>query len=273
MAKKCRYKNKNYFKIALLTGSGLLFLLTAFKTLKTLANEETKNNINTSVLFQPPPGEEPPEDTEGGGSRDDSNNCDQDIVDRRLKNAGVRSTLTAIAPSGYNGLTTVSHPTFWIDLPKTSAQQAILLVKEGSDSNWHHLATHSQQSIDLKGKAGIIGIKLAQDAPVLEIGKNYQWIVTLVCGDRPNPNDPLVAAGIKRVAESKITMDVPTTLTQLERASQYAEKGIWYDALDILVAEKSSLNNWHNIWVKYLQSGGLADDIVRKPVISEVNDR
>lgn len=271
MAKKLRYRHKNRFKLCLLTGSILLFLLTTFKTLKTFANEEN-NNINTPVLFQPPPGEKPPEDTEGGGSRDDGNSCDRDIVDRR-SSASDRSTLTAIAPIGYNGLTTVERPTLWIDLPETSAQQAILLIKEGSDSNWQQLMTHWQQSINVKGKAGIIGIKLAQDAPPLEIGKNYQWVVALVCGDRPNPNDPLVAAGIKRVAESQITTGVPTTLTQLERASLYAKKGVWYDALDILVAEKSSLSNWNDIWIKYLQSGGLADNFALKPVIGELSNK
>lgn len=270
MAKKCRYLNKNRFKIALLTGSSLL--LFTVTTLKTFANEEKKDEVSATVLFQPPPGEKPPEDTEGGGSRDDSNSCDRDIANRGTKSAGDCSTLTAIAPLDYDGLTTVSHPTFWIDLPD-SAQQAILLVKEGSNSNWHQLATHSQQSINVAGKAGIIGIKLAQDAPALEIGKNYQWVVTLVCSDRPHPNDPLVAAGIKRVAESQITMNVPSTSTQLDRASLYAEKGVWYDALAILVGSKSSLSDWNNIWIKYLQSGGLADDIARKPIVGELNNK
>ena len=268
MAKKYKYLNKNHFKIALLTGSSLLFLFTAFKTPKTVANQEKKYEVNTTVLFKPPSAEEPPEDTEGGGSRDDSHSCDHDIT-ARTKSMGERSSLTAVAPIGYDGLTTVSHPTFWIDLPD-SAQQAILLVKEGSDSNWHQLATHSQQSIDVEGKAGIVGIKLATDAPPLEIGKNYQWIVTLVCSDRPNPNDPLVAAGIKRVDESQITMNTPIDLTQLALASLYAENGVWYDALDILVAEKSSLSDWNNIWVEYLQSGGLTDNLARKPIIGEL---
>ena len=265
MAKKCKYLNKNRLKIALLTGSSLLFFFTAFKTPKTFANEE-KQEVNTTVLFQPPLEETPPEDTEGGGSRDASNSCDRNIT-QRSKSAGDRTTLTAIAPINDDGLTTLSHPTFWLDLPETSAEQAIVLIKEGSNSNWHQLATHSQQSVNVAGKAGIIGIKLAQDAPALEIGKNYQWVVTLVCRDRPNPNDPLVTAGIKRVDESQITMNLPTTSTQLDRASLYAEKGIWYDALNILVAEKSSLSDWNNIWVEYLQSGGLSNDIARKPIV------
>ena len=269
MAQKYGYLNKSRLKIALLTGSSLLFLFSV-TTPKTFADEGKQHEVNTTVLFQPPPGEKPPEDTEGGGARDNSNSCDRDIVNQRSKSAGDRNNLTAIAPVDYDGLTTVSHPTFWIDLPETSAQQAILLIKEGDNSNWHQLATHSQQSIDVEGKAGIIGIELAQDAPALEVGKNYQWIVTLVCSDRPDPNDPLVSGGIKRVDESQITMNVPTTLTQLDRASLYAEKGIWYDALAILVGSKSSLSDWNNIWVEYLQSGGLADDVARKPVIGEL---
>lgn len=269
MTKKYRYRNNNRFKIALLTGSGLLLLFTVtVKTPKMFANEGKKHEVDPTVLFQPPSGEKPPEDTEGGGSRDASNSCDRGIADRRIESAGDRSTLTAIAPVDYDGLTTVSHPTLWVDLPD-SAQQAILLIKEGSDSNWHQLPTHSQQSINVEGKTGIVGIKLAQDAPPLKIGKNYQWIVTLVCSDRPNPNDPLVAAGIKRV-DAQIKMNVPATLTQLARASLYAEKGIWYDALNILVAEKSSLSDWNNIWVEYLQSGGLTNDIAREPIVEEL---
>ena len=117
MAQKSRYLNKNSFKIALLTGSSLLFLFSV-TTPKTFANEGKQHEVNTTVLFQPPRGEKPPEDTEGGGARDDSNSCDRGIANRRSKSPGDRSTLTAIAPPGYNGLTTVSHPTFWIDLPQ-----------------------------------------------------------------------------------------------------------------------------------------------------------
>ena len=236
-----------------------------------LANEATENNIDTHILFKPPPGEEEPENTKGGGSRDGGNSCDRDLANRRQKDSDNRSSLTAIAPIGYNGLTTVDRPTFWVNLPPTSARQAILLIKKGSDPDWHQLVTHSQQSIDLMGKAGLIGIELSQDAPALEIGEEYQWIVALVCGNQPNPNDPLITAGIERIDRSQINRNVPTTITKLDRASLYARQGIWYDALDILVAEKSSLTNWNDLWVKYLQSGGLSDEIANKPVVGKLS--
>ena len=242
--------NNNLALISFVTG--LSFLLTSVATAK----------INTIVLFQPPPEEERPENTEGAASRQNKQ-CFQDwFVTEQQKHTSDRLKLTAVVPDSNYGLTVSVRPTFWVYLPQTSAKQAILSIQEeGINPHW-------QQSINLSGKAGIMGIKLSDDAPALEIGKNYRWAVILVCGKRPNPNDPVVAAWIKPVDESQFIDSQLPEKTMLERAAWYAQKGIWYDALDILIAAKKS-DNWNNIWVKYLQSGGL-DDIANKPIISEL---
>ena len=234
-------------------------------------------NVDTTVLFRPPPKEEQPESTEGAASRQNKE-CSQDFLPRQQESLGARGNasyadraesetlrdrlnLTAVVPDSNYGLTVADRPNFWVYLPKTSAQQAILSIKEEG------VKPHWQQSVSLTGEAGIIGIKLSDDAPGLEIGKNYQWAVILVCGSRPNPNDPVVAAWIKRVDESPVIDSQLPAQTMLEKAAWYAQKGIWYDALDILIEEKkSSSDNWHDIWVKYLQSGGL-EEIANEPVI------
>ena len=272
MTIKRKYQNKNdWHIIGLSTVLNLLIpvLSTFFFVSEMLANEE-KNKIDTPILFQPPPGEEQPEDTKGGGSRDDGSSCDRDFTVQGQKNIGNPTSLTAIAPNGNYGLTTAERPTFWVNLPPTSAQQAILLIKKGSNPDWHRLPTHSQQLVNLTGEAGIVGMKLSKDAPALEIGKSYRWVVALVCGSKPSPNDPLIASGIGRIDRSQISRDTPNVLTELDKASLYAEKGIWYDALNILMAEKSSQNNWNDLWVGYLRSGGLADDIANETVIGEI---
>ena len=272
--------NNTYNNISSLTILSLLFSVAiAFSSaFDAMASEE---KINTPVLFQPPPGEEQPEETEGAGTRD-GGSCSHNVATQALKTIDDRSDLTAIAPyrnSNYGakiiyGGTTKGHPTFWVNLPKTSAQKAILMVKKGSDAPWHQLLPHWQQTISLPEKAGIIDIELSKDAPALEIGKNYQWKVVLVCGNSPNPNDPEVTAGIKRIDPSQINnSNVPTTQTELDKASLYARQGIWYDALDIVVEEKSSWNNWNDIWVGYLQSGGLARKIANEPVIDKSSGR
>ncbi len=242
---------------------------------------DTDTEINTPVLFRPPPESERPENTEGaasrGGTSDQYRECPQDFFvfrqqeflgDREGSGGGRnRLSLTAIVPDRNYGLTVAERPNFWFYLPKTSARQAILSIKEeGNNPHW-------QQSINLKGETGIIGIKLSDDAPALEIGKNYQWAIILVCGNKPNPNDPFVTAWIKRVDESINNSSqgerrrLPPT--GLEKANVYAQKGIWYDALDILIAErKSSWDNWSELWMKYLQSAGL-EQIANKPVVKE----
>ena len=170
-------------------------------------------NVNTVVLFQPPPQEEQPDSTEGAASRHNQE-CSQDLLASQQKESLEDNlSLTAIVPNSNYGLTVVDRPNIWVYLPKTSAQQAILSIKEEG------VKPHWQQSVSLTKEAGIMEIKLADDAPALEIGKNYRWAVILVCGNRPNPNDPVVAAWIKRIDESKLIDSQVPTKNRLEKAA------------------------------------------------------
>ena len=211
---------------------------------KAIANE--KKPKDPVIIFQPPPEDPQPEETEGAASRQD-NKCTGDL---RPPTTGNRPKFKAIVPQGNSGLTTQKHPTFWVYLPPTKARQAMLsIAKAGASPHW-------QQSIDLTGKSGTMGIKLNENAPGLGIGQNYRWALILVCGDRPHPNDPVVTAGIKRIEPANITNHLPPNATRLDWAAWYARQGIWYDALDILAQEKSSLSDGEELWLRYLQSGG-----------------
>lgn len=219
-----------------------------------IANAETE--INTTVLFQPPSEEEQPENTEGAASRGNKV-CSQDspVSSQQMQN---RINLTAVVPNNNYGLTLKERPIFWVYLPPTSAKQVILTVKEEESK------PHWQQSVNLTEEVGIMGIKLSDDAPILEVGKNYQWVVILVCNDRPHPNDPVVTSWIKRI-DTQVSEGSPT---ELEKAANYARQGIWYDALNILVTE-TSIDNWQNIWLEYLHSGGL-DEVANEPIIETI---
>ena len=205
-------------------------------------------DVETTVLFQPPPEEEQPKDTEGAASRQ-LGECAANNLELESQSVSKELSLTALVPQNNYGLTTQERPNFWIYLPSTSAKQAILSIKEAGKT------PHWQQSVDLDRNEGIVGIELSKDAPALEIGTNYQWAVILVCGDRPSPNDPVVASWIKRI-EAQSSQSSSTS--KLAKASTYAQQGIWYDALDILISQKSSQNNWHDLWNKYLESAGLS---------------
>ena len=216
-------------------------------TVGSLAFKNAIAHDHISILFQPPPEDEQPEKTEGAASRQtnrcgDDSQLSQPIAAQDLK-------LTAIAPQGNYGLTTLERPNLWIYLPETSAKQAILSIRKESKT------THWQQLVEIRPEAGVMGIKLAENAPALEIGSNYQWAVILICGDRPSPNDPVVTSWIKRI-EAQNSQSLSSS--KLAKASTYAQQGIWYDTIDILISEKLSQNNWQDLWNKYLESAGLS---------------
>ena len=154
-----------------------------------------------------------------------------------------------VPPSNF-GLTTAEHPSFSIYLPQTSAKQIVLSIREEGTKH------HSQTFIPITGESGIISIKPSPTSTPLEVGKTYQWAVVLVCGERPSPNDPAIAAWVRRIALSEPRKE--TTL--LEQAAWYGEQGIWYDALTSLIQVKRSQPNNQtliNIWTEFLESGGL----------------
>lgn len=235
-----------------------LTLLSYFITLGAIEQslaETEKIAVGSTVLFRPPPEAEQPENTDSAASRQDRQCLSSD---REPELTTSKQTVTPIVPEGNYGLTLTERPHFWLYLPRTSAKQIILTIREEG------LNPHWQQSVDLTGEAGIVGIPLADDAPILEVGKNYQWAAILVCNERPHPNDPVVTSWIKRI-ENRVES---ISQTELDKAADYARQGIWYDALNILVAEQSAIDNWQNIWFEYLQSGGL-EAIADEPIINK----
>ncbi|VEP16161.1 conserved hypothetical protein [Hyella patelloides LEGE 07179] len=259
--KSCLKFNKNW-KL-LFFSTVLSYLLLSIVIANCFAKDKT-TELDTTVLFQPPPESEQPENTDSAASRIEKPYFQDCIATQDQELSVTDQTMTPIVPNENYGLTLKERPTFWVYLPQTSARQVILSIKEeGATPHW-------QQSIEVTKEEGIVGIKLADDAPILEAGKNYQWAVILVCENRPNPNDPVVTSWIKRIDKSQIKEgDLSTTATELEKAASYARQGIWYDALDILIAVKeSSINNWQDIWLRYLQSGGLTE-IANEPIIIE----
>mgnify|MGYP001794456378 CR=1 FL=1 len=215
--------------------------ISVFSDLNAIASQKKKQD--TVVIFQPPPEDAQPEETGGAASRN-GNKCPGDMSAK-----ADRSKFKAIVPQSNSGLTTKEYPTFWASIPPTTAQSAILsIAKVGEKPYWH-------QAIALTNRSGLIGIKLDSNAPGLEIDQNYRWALVLVCNPHPHPSDPVVTAGIKR-----IDRNLPSNITSLELANWYAERGIWYDALNILAGKKSLLNNGEFIWSKYLRSGGILID-------------
>lgn len=244
---------QHYQKIIVFIIVGILVTIVNFKPfnlrVESLLIGTTANSVN-AVIFQPPPDEPRPDNTSGAGSRQ-GQQCPQDQTLKKpsqLSQNQEPNFMIGLVPSTGYGLTVFERPTFWIYLPKTSAKEVVLNLQEDG------INYHGQSFIPVSGNAGIVGLKVKDDIPALELEKWYKWSVVLVCGEKPNLNDPVVMAWVRRVNR-------PTVLSQQqtdwEQAVFYGQQGIWYDTLTALAKAKQAEPNNNLIrdaWVNLLQS-------------------
>ena len=170
----------------------------------------------------------------------------------------------AEVPNANTGLTRTERPTFRIQLPKTPAKQIVLSSREAG------IKDHAQIYLPTPEDSGVVGFQLPATGPALEIGKTYQWAVVLICGARPSPNDPAIAAWVRRIAP----MQPLKKGTILEQAAWYGEQGIWYDAIAALAEvrrTKPQDNGLTDIWTNFLNSAGL-EEISREPLQFQPQD-
>lgn len=242
----------NRYCFSLIT-AGLLLV----GTKSTLAQTPTKSPARTEttisrISFKPPSNDKQPDRTAGAGAR--GGRCPEDAI---VSTANT-PPLMALVPTTNAGLTLAQRPTFWVYLPKTAAKQVVLSIKEGG------IQHHSQTFFSIAERSGIISLQPSEDSPPLEVGKTYQWAVVLICGERPNPNDPAIVSWISRVASPQ----PKNQGTALVQAAWYGERGIWYDALDSLAEARrveADDRTLTDIWTEFLKSAGLGE-IATEPV-------
>jgi hypothetical protein len=236
-----------YLKIA-----GYLFTVTF--ALPAMANHQPSHFLEgiSPIQFRPSRDNPMPDRTSGAGSRTDFF-CSQD-VNLAVGDSLPKPSLAALVPQNKQGLTLAARPTFWVHLPKTSAQRAVLSLREEGGT------FHSQSFFPITGEAGIVSFELPGEAPILAVNKTYQWTLVLLCGDRPSPNDPAVTAWIRRVSQPA---SMPASLHRapaLQQADWYGQHGFWYDAVTSLAPLRRSYAHDQTIarvWNGFLQSAGL----------------
>lgn len=238
---------KTYLKIA-----GCL--VTVVFALPAMANHQSGHFLEgiSPIQFRPSRDNPMPDRTSGAGSRTDFF-CPQD-VNLTVGDSLAAPSLVALVPQNKQGLTLASRPTFWVHLPKTSAQRAVLSLREEGG------AFHSQSFFPITGEASIVSFELPEDSPALAVNKTYQWTVVLLCSDRPSPNDPAVTAWIRRINPPT---SMPASLYRapaLQQADWYSQHGFWYDAVTSLAPLRRSYaqdRTLAQVWDGFLHSAGL----------------
>jgi hypothetical protein len=220
----------------------------------------TPGNIISSrsavqVTFEPR-GDGSPDDTAGGASRD-GGICPQDSV-------ALGSPITPLMPATLHGLTLADHPTFFVYVPRTSAQKALFVLKDASEDYYY------QKTIAIPATAGgILSFTLPTEAPALKSGKTYKWSFVMMCGEDLRPDSPRVEGQVERIELTPALSAQLKTLSPLERAALYGKDGVWYDTLTSLAELRRSQPNDVALaatWEQLLKSVGLGG-IANQPLI------
>lgn len=226
-------------------------LLTKVKAQSELVNkpETISSTLLANVTFDPPK-DGKPDDTAGGASR--------------RRDYPLDGYITALTPYSNNGLTVSERPTFLFYLPETSAKEIFFSLQD-EDKNYFY-----QTKIPIIGKSGIVRFQLPNDAPSLEIGKNYQWTFILVSRQGLNPDSTGVQGKIQRVAANPIMLSQLQNRTLLERAALYGKNGIWFETIMSLAEARRTQPKDTNIvtnWQELLKSVGL-EAIATQPLLN-----
>jgi Domain of Unknown Function (DUF928) len=188
-----------------------------------------------SVTFDPP-GEPAPQQTVGSSSRGDD------------------SSVMALVPETNHGRTVAERPTFFIYLPEIPMRRGFFSIQD------EHRNSLYQTYIDIPENQGIISFTLPDDAPPLEVGKDYEWYFVAIEGEKLRPDSPEISGWVKRVELSADVAAIIRSGASLELANAYGQQGIWYDTLSTLVELKQlqpDNTELNSEWAELLEQVGL----------------
>jgi Domain of Unknown Function (DUF928) len=175
--------------------------------------------------------------------------------------------VVALMPQTKIGLTVAQKPTFLFRVSKTSIQEAkFKLLNAKGDTIIY------DKNFPLTNTGDVTSFTLPDDAPALEIGKEYQWELVVNCDPDDPAGNPRVKTAIKRVEPSSILVDKLAQAQPNERADLYAQEGIWLDALSTLAKLRIANPNDAELqeeWTSLLESVGLKH-IATIPVIGNI---
>lgn len=163
-----------------------------------------------------PPKRGIPKNTQATGSR----GCTQ-------PEQSLHASLTLLVPKDHDGLTTLSYPTFFWHV-SAPVPMAFALTERGAVQPLWEQQIQPQIS-------GIVQLEMPRNLPELVPGKEYRWSVTLLCNsERPSAN-PFIQTWIQRVpATPALTQKLTAVTSNRDRASIYAQAGLWYDTLSAI---------------------------------------
>jgi hypothetical protein len=117
-------------------------------------------------------------------------------------------------------------------------------------------------------KAGIVRMEMPKNLPELVPGKEYRWSVSLIRNDNRRSDDTFAQSWIKPVPETpELKQQLAAAKSDRERASIYAQAGLWYNALNALSTAQAANPTDPSIredFLSLLAQAGLTEVVVQE---------
>jgi hypothetical protein len=182
--------------------------------------------------------------------------------------------LASVPTGSVLGLTAADHPTFWFYLPYslTSARLVEFILKDDKDN-----IIYQTELSELGTTPGVVGFKLPDTVPPLEVNKRYNWFFTIACdakdsisSDQEEPNKIFVSGWVERVPLNPALQRQLAQATPQQQARLYANASIWHEAVTALAELRRQRPNDAALkqeWANLLRSVNL-EAIAPEPITS-----
>jgi hypothetical protein len=223
---------------------GVSSLLTSFPAMAELSPEVTRIQFQYHLTSDPPDRGTPP--TQGGtGSR---GNC--------LHNAQ-RPPLTQITGGDRLDLTTREHPTIWVYLPYSTENASVgeFSLQDEEDEVY-------RTQFVMPSSPGVVGI----------------WYIEVECPSTVagGQSEPATLTGtVQRITRSAdLDRQLQTATTAVQRASTYANQGIWYDTITELAQlrlQEPDNARVAQLWIELLSDPAIGlESVSREAIVGTV---
>jgi hypothetical protein len=230
----------------------LLLVLTALVPHVSSAQTVPPKRSHKARLKLPklPPGDPPAGRRRGGAGRDTCPNVAVPLT--ALVPATPRSRNGKVIEDVW-GLTTSAKPNFWIYSPyeKGDRFKTTFTIRQ---KNKHGDAI-GDLSVKLPDRPGLLKVTLPEAMPALQVNQPYYWELSIDCRESGNGVPLKVEGMVQRVdLPETAQQQVAAETTTIGKAQQYAENGIWFEALDLLTAHEPDDPNLKANWEELLRS-------------------
>ncbi|HUJ11126.1 MAG TPA: DUF928 domain-containing protein [Verrucomicrobiae bacterium] len=156
-------------------------------------------------------------------------------IDGGSRGSGVSLICLNVLAPDHTGLTIHEQPTlFWYQSEPADVPFEMTVIEPGKPQPLLRIRLPNAR------RNGIQHVRLADHGVRLMTGVEYEWVVALVVDPESRSKDVVASGLIQRIEPSAALTARLASASKEDRPVIYAEEGLWYDALEILLTGAQS---------------------------------